>query len=357
MTKNIHQLIVGASLSDAITQMALAIRDQLRVDGESEIFALYLGHDAIQAGILPFNLLPDDEATIIYHSSFGVPELTDKLVKLGRPITLIYHNITPSSYYERFDHEFAQGLAWGRQELEILRDQVSTAIAVSEFNATELKKIGFKNVVVMAAGLNPYRLESCNFDIALAQSLDHRFPNGYVLSVSQVLPHKRMEIAIMAIHLLRSIFEMEIGLVIAGPWRNHLYLQELLQLIDHLPGVDVHFTGEVSESSLATLYRQGLVFLSTSDHEGLSLPPLEAMAARTPVVARGTSALPETIGDGGILLPPESTPIEIAGVIGAVLRNRALRSGLISAGLSRLRSLSENSQPSHVADLIRSSIQ
>jgi alpha-1,3-rhamnosyl/mannosyltransferase len=47
------------------------------------------------------------------------------------------------------------------------------------------------------------------------------------------------------------------------------------------------------------------VFAYPSLYEGFGLPPLEAMALGTPVVASSASSLPEVLGDAGLLPDPE----------------------------------------------------
>ena len=60
----------------------------------------------------------------------------------------------------------------------------------------------------------------------------------------------------------------------------------------------------VDEFDKAALYRQALGFCFPSIYEGFGLPPLEAMACGTPVIASRASSLPEVVGDGGWLLDP-----------------------------------------------------
>jgi len=63
---------------------------------------------------------------------------------------------------------------------------------------------------------------------------------------------------------------------------------------------NVVFTGHV-EDDLVTLYNLADVYASASYYEGFGLPFVEAMACGTPVVGRNQSAMPEVIGDGGLL--------------------------------------------------------
>jgi glycosyltransferase involved in cell wall biosynthesis len=64
--------------------------------------------------------------------------------------------------------------------------------------------------------------------------------------------------------------------------------------------------GRVPDEELAALFRKAHAFVHTSAYEGQGLPPLEAMACGTPVVAMRNSAIPEVVGAGGVLVdePP-----------------------------------------------------
>lgn len=60
-------------------------------------------------------------------------------------------------------------------------------------------------------------------------------------------------------------------------------------------------SGAVPEADLATLVGSAIALLHPATHEGFGLPPLEAMAAGTPVVASLGGAVPEVVGDAAVL--------------------------------------------------------
>jgi len=66
-------------------------------------------------------------------------------------------------------------------------------------------------------------------------------------------------------------------------------------------------------------------------YEGFGLPPLEAMATGTPVVASNASSLPEVLGDAALLANPENV-FEIARAIQDALLDEDLRGDLIAKG-------------------------
>ncbi len=70
-------------------------------------------------------------------------------------------------------------------------------------------------------------------------------------------------------------------------------------------GPRVRFLGGVPEADKPLLYRAATVFVFPSRYEGFGLDPLEAMACGTPVVSSNAASLPEVVGEGGILVPPD----------------------------------------------------
>lgn len=337
--KSVHQILIGASRRDAITNMALDLRRAIadRVES-SEIYAVHGGDSTIGNDIRLVKDLPRGREgdVIIYHSSFGVRDLTPVLSSRPEQLVLAYHNITPAKYYDGIDEEFAEGLRWGREELSILRPRVAAAFADSAFNAQELGDLGYGNVTVLPMGVNPGRLIHVPGDGVLENELRGHFPGGFVLFVSQVLPHKRVDIALAMVHLLRSIHHLDVGLVVAGLSHRPSYTRVLEEYRKVLPEAHVLFTGAVTDEQLATLYRTCRVFIGTSDHEGLGVPPLEAMAMGAPVVVRGCGAVPETVGTGALVVPQDADVCEFTGAVARVLSDDALAERLRARGLRRI---------------------
>lgn len=334
--RRIHQVLVGAGPGDAITSMATRVRERLADRHESEIFAHFVATE-VAADVRPLRDLGPGrrDDVIIYHASYGAPEVTRALLDRPERLVVAYHNITPSVFFLAHEPQFAAGLQWGRHELSLLRDRTVLAIADSAFNAGELEHEGYRDVHVVPAGLHPARLRSVAPDPSLAGRLHAEHPHGYVLSVSQVLPHKRFEDLVAAMHLVQWVHDVPLGLVVVGAHRMPGYLRALERFGRSLRVQRVWFAGGVAESSLATLFRMAAMHVTTSVHEGLALPPLEAMSFGVPVIARDAGALGETLAGAGLLLPSSAGPALLSEAIVAVHRDQRLRNDLVARGLVR----------------------
>jgi glycosyltransferase involved in cell wall biosynthesis len=100
----------------------------------------------------------------------------------------------------------------------------------------------------------------------------------------------------------------------------------------------VHCVSGISDDALARLYGEAQVAVVPSLYEGFSLPAIEAMSCGVAVVATTGGALPEVVGnDGetGLLVAPDD-PGALAGAIGRLLDDPALRAQLGSAGRQRV---------------------
>ena len=93
----------------------------------------------------------------------------------------------------------------------------------------------------------------------------------------------------------------------------------------------VRFLGFVPLETLRIFHELATAFVFPSLYEGFGLPPLEAMASGTPVIASSVSSLPEVVGGAAMLVNPENV-FDIARGITEVLLNDTLRHELIARG-------------------------
>jgi glycosyltransferase involved in cell wall biosynthesis len=101
----------------------------------------------------------------------------------------------------------------------------------------------------------------------------------------------------------------------------------------HIPN-DVEVTGYVSRERLRVLYRGALAFVYPSHHEGFGIPPLEAMACGTPVIATPVGAIPDYAG-GAALLVPIGDRGALRNAMAALIADRGRRDELAARGVER----------------------
>jgi glycosyltransferase involved in cell wall biosynthesis len=120
-------------------------------------------------------------------------------------------------------------------------------------------------------------------------------PGDYYLSVSRLMSHKRVDLAVQACRQLGR------RLIVVGDGPELPRLREL-------GGEHVTFAGLVDKSSLADLYAgcRALLFCSEEDY---GLTPIEAQASGRPVIAYGAGGALETViaGQSGIFFAEQST--------------------------------------------------
>jgi glycosyltransferase involved in cell wall biosynthesis len=83
------------------------------------------------------------------------------------------------------------------------------------------------------------------------------------------------------------------------------------------------------------LYSAADAFVYPSEHEGFGLPPLEAMACGTPVLASNIPIFKEILGDGALLINPLDVQ-EITNGMHKIVTDAAIRAELIQKGKARV---------------------
>jgi len=316
----IHQVLAAAAAGDAITNSALEIRDILRTAGPSEVYARHISNE-MEDNVRRLSEFPHRGAgdVILYHASIGEPLVHAFLLSRREPVVLVYHNVTPASYFERWDSKFAELLNLGRSELIELRHRVAIAVADSAFNAVELGAMGYDNVRIIPPVIDPYRLASCTPAPSVMYHLEHGLGGQFALYVGQLLPHKRPDILVHAMHIATTYLGLEMLLLFVGHFRLPAYRDVVVEMVRELNLPNVHFVGTVTSEELAAFYARARAVVTASEHEGFCVPLVEAMAFGKPIIARACGAVPETLGDGGLLLPHDAGPAMYAEALAAVM--------------------------------------
>lgn len=278
-------------------------------------------------------LRPAADDLVLYHHGIASP-LAGRLMHLPCRRAVVFHNVTPAHFYA--GTRLAEPLIAGRAQLAALAEFVEFSIGVSEFNARELREAGHTNVHVVPLFVEPDR-----FTVPVAdQSWLSRFRDAgrpRVVSVSRVVPHKRMEDLLTLHSELKRIAPRAELWIVGGFAPGNAAFKKLAARARELGGVT--FLGRVSHAQLVAAYRSADVFMSMSEHEGFGVPLIEAMACDVPVLAYGAAAVPETMGGAGIVFD-EKNFAALAELVQLVSNDLALRASLVEGQRRRVAELS-----------------
>jgi glycosyltransferase involved in cell wall biosynthesis len=171
----------------------------------------------------------------------------------------------------------------------------------------------------------------------------YQLNDPFILYSGKIRPHKNIHRLIEAFAVLKSeLAEDEhyknLKLIIIG---DELSKHQYLRLTVIRSGVqqDVRFFGFVPYPILRVFYQSAALFAFPSLYEGFGLPPLEAMANRTAVIASNSSSLPEVLDDAAVLVNPENV-FDIARGMKSILLDDALRKKLIEKGIEQVKKFS-----------------
>ncbi len=143
----------------------------------------------------------------------------------------------------------------------------------------------------------------------------------YVLFVGTPEPRKNIPRLVEAMAALRVRgYPHKLVVVGSGGWGDVEIDKRHVDLI-----------GRVSDARLLSLYANAACLALPSLHEGFGLPAAEAMAAGTPVVAGARGALPEIVGNAGVLVDP----YDVTAIADGIEKAIAQRDLLVVAGRAR----------------------
>lgn len=210
----------------------------------------------------------------VYHS----PWIDGAKLRAGVPQVVTLHDLVP---LKRRDEYLRTGLRFRLRYLAVRRASrlIVPTQAVAR-DATEHLKVSPERITVIAEAPAPAMRPRAEDEVEAVRER-YRLPHEYLLWVGGLEhPDPRKRIAELA------AAPRDLPLVLAGPagaWTREL--------------PDVTLTGLVTDDELAALYTGARALVFPSDDEGFGLPPVEALACGTPVVACDVPAVREVLGD------------------------------------------------------------
>lgn len=349
----IDQVIPSLASRDAIGVHTLALSEGLRARGiDSTIYYGNATPDVAALGQPITDLARAGKRHLLYQSSIGSP-VFDHFAARPEPKLVNYHNITPARLLAPWEPAVGFEVSLGRTQLARLADVSGLAVADSYYNEGELHDLGFRTTAVVSL-LIDMKANGVLPDPAMSEALRARKAKGGIdlLFVGKVSPHKAPHDLVKALSLYRRLYDPMARLNLVGSPLGSRYLPSLQGFIDELGLSDAVFiVGSLSQEELESYWRNADVFVCASDHEGFCVPLVEAMGHGIPVVANAVAAIPETVGEAGVLVR-NKTPLSLAASIHRVVTDKTLRSRLIAAGHARAGSFDHVSSREKFVDLL-----
>jgi O-antigen biosynthesis alpha-1,2-mannosyltransferase len=199
-------------------------------------------------------------------------------------------------------------------------------IAVSAFTARQVEQL---------LGVEPSRIRVVHHGARPAPSHAAPIPREpVILSVGAIQRRKN------TVRLVEAFEQVDPGwkLILAGSFGFESE-EALLRIARSPRKQDVQVLEYVTWDEIERLYQRASIFAFPSLDEGFGMPLLDAMARGLPVLTSNVSAMPEVVGDAGLLVDPRDT-VSIAAGLHRLTGDTALREQLARAGLARAQNFS-----------------
>ena len=262
-------------------------------------------------------------------------------IAMLRPYVVTVHDMS-SLLFEEEGSDLRMRFHRYRYRRGLMR--ANAVIAVSETTKRDIENlIGIPPAQIHRVynGLDPGFFASENgIDAEQKQRILERYQIQYpfLLYAGNIRPHKNVPRLVEAFAVVRDQLSAhpvykDLRLIIIGDTISQYPSVRQAVIKSRVENV-VRFLGFVPFETLRYFYEAATAFVFVSRYEGFGLPPLEAMACGTPVVASNVSSLPEVLGDAAVQVNPANV-FEIARGITEVLLDESLRSALVRCGHER----------------------
>jgi len=164
----------------------------------------------------------------------------------------------------------------------------------------------------------------------------------YFFFAGKVKLRKNVHQIVSALISLKERTKLPCQLIIAGDYGGEYYRSMQQELREHGFIDSVHFVGYINGEQLHSLYLNAIAFVFPSLSEGFGMPLAEAMSLGVPVITSNISAMPEVVGEAGLLVDPHSAE-DISRAMESIFTDIELRKRVIQKGIEQAKKFSWDS--------------
>ncbi|HMO59449.1 MAG TPA: glycosyltransferase, partial [Roseiflexaceae bacterium] len=300
----IYQVMEALTLDDAVSTISRSHAATMADLGEPAVILAREAHPTLHSAVAPLQRAVETRGAGMIMHVWNHSRATWLLDALAGPRAIYYHNITPPAFFTPDTPPYLQAAA-GYAQLAAMADRFDLILADSRYNMNEITCYikSERPTLVIYPVVEAAAAAAAAYDKALLLQLQ-QINATHLLFVGRVAPNKRLEQIMQAFEAYcRNIDPCAHLWLVGDETAVPTYRRELEQLRQQLTtGAQIHFTGKVSAPALRAYYRAAQVFVCASAHEGFGIPLAEAMAHDLPVVAYAAAAVPETLGNSGVLV-------------------------------------------------------
>tara|TARA_B100002019_G_scaffold39933_1_gene33474 strand:- start:1535 stop:2767 length:1233 start_codon:yes stop_codon:yes gene_type:complete len=257
-----------------------------------------------------------------------------KLQRKGFPvITTIHHPITSDRDIAILNTDTFLMRIFIRRWYSFLKMQMTVAsklkyiLTVSKKSCEDLEKdfhLDKKNIHIIYNGI----------DTNLFRPIFYKNKDPYkvIVTASSDQPVKGLKYLLLAFKKLTPKYP-KLNLLVVGKLQSGGEIESLIFKLDLEKKIT--FIHGISSESLVEHYALSSIAVVPSIYEGFGLPAAEAMACGIPVISTNGGALPEIVGEAGLIVPVKNSEL-IAYEIEKLIEDKSLREDLGLAGRKRI---------------------